>query len=76
MYLDGIPDEYEALKEPGNLIIRQNNDKQGFTALLFDTYDVRRKEIHLSNADAEKFELMLIANPAVRYTGDTKYIRQ
>lgn len=75
-YLNGIPEKYASLKEPGNLIIRQDYDKQGFTALIFNMHDTCRKELHLSNAEAEKFESMLIANPAVLYTGDTTYIRQ
>lgn len=75
-YLDGIPEEYAFLKKPGNLIIRQNSNKQGFTAIIFNMCDTFRKELHFSNAEAEKFESMLIANPSVLYTGDTTYIRQ
>lgn len=75
-YLDGIPKDYESIIEPGNLIIRQDEDRKGFTVLVFNTNDIQRKTLHLSNANAEKFETMLIANPAIKYTGEIKYIRQ
>ena len=75
-FLEGIPDEFEFLREPGNLTIRKVGRGQDTHIFVYESDDFERKEQHLSQIEVEKLEAILIANPAVIYTGDTEYFRQ
>ena len=76
VYLGDVPAGFEAINEPGIMIIERSMQNGKYEAWYYNKNRAVPRCFILGGAETEKLELYLIGESAIEYTGDTTVISQ